>query len=167
MPLLARGVPPMAAPGLWQDILQFHARPTWIGFGCQRQLFGDNFADIEHISRQRLRRIGLGIQNGLPALWIPFFVQVLLEDDAESVVELLRHWLQTQDAGLDELSAQPALHHDLTTQLKIHRYPGSEALEAKEAESLGQCPAFTVAGDDLQGRAGAAKPVQIYDSFNL
>jgi len=167
MALLAGRAAPGSAPGLGQDIRQLHAGPARIGFGGQRELFGDDFADIEHISRQRLRRVGLGVQHSLAAFRIVFLGQILLEDDTESIVEFLRHRLQAQNAGLHDLSPQPTLDDNLIARLQVDRHTGRKCLKSEEAEPLGQGRAFAIAGDNLQGRAGSAQSIQIYDAFNF
>ena len=165
MPLLARGPSPGAAAGLGQDVLQFHAGPPGIGFGHQCQLFGDDFADVEHISNQRLGGVGLGIEDRLTAFRIKLFGQILLEHDAESIVEDLGHWLQAQDARLNDLPSQTALDHDLTADRQIDGHAGSEARQAQKIKPLGECRAFTLASDNIQRRAGAPHSIQIDDAF--
>ena len=120
--------------------------------GRQRELLGDDLADIEHISSQRLRRIGLGVQHGLTALRIALLGQILLEDDPESIVEFLGHRLQGQNAGLHDLPAQPALDDDLLAQLQVHRNAGGESLKGEKPEPLSQGSAFALGGCDLNGR---------------
>lgn len=71
------------------DIFEFHTWPPGIGFGGKRQLLRDNFADIEQVSSERLRGIGLRAYDRLPALRIPFVQRILLEDKPESVIERL------------------------------------------------------------------------------
>ena len=50
-----------AVAELWQHVFQLGARSPWIGIGRQGKLLGDDFAHIEHIPRQRLGGIGLGV----------------------------------------------------------------------------------------------------------
>ena len=59
-----------AVAGLWQHIFQLGAGPPRIGIRRQGKLLGDDFADIEHVSGQRLRGIGLGGKDRLTAFRI-------------------------------------------------------------------------------------------------
>ena len=111
-------------PGLRHHVLQGHPGTPRIGIGGQRKLLGNDFADIEQISGQGLRRVGLGAQDRLAALGIPLILGVLAEDDAKSLVEVLGHGFQGQDAGLNDLAAQTAFDDHLTARPAIDRHTG-------------------------------------------
>ena len=59
MPALLGWALPGPATEPWQDVFQLGAGPPRIGIDHQGELLGDNLADIEQISRQRLGRIGV------------------------------------------------------------------------------------------------------------
>ena len=116
---------------------------------------------------QRLGRIGLGAQHGLAAFRIALVGQVGLEDDAERLVEILRHRIEGQDAGLHDPAAQTAFDDDLAAEAAIDRHPGRKGRQAEEAEALGQRRALAVARRDVQRGAGRPHAVEVDDALDL
>ena len=135
-----------AVTGLWQNVFQLGAGSPRIGVGRQGKLLGDDFADIEHISRQGLGGIGLGIQHRLTAFRVAVVGHIGLEDDAERVVEILRHRIEGEHAGLHNAAPQAAFDHDLVADAAIDGHPGGKDRQAQEAEALGQGGPLAVAG---------------------
>src|SRR5580693_1650488 len=164
--LLGRALPAAAARP-WQDIFQLGARPPRIGISRQGELLGDELADIEQISRQRLGRIGVGAQYRLAAFRIALIRQVLLEHEAEGVIELLCYRIQGQNTGLHDFSAQPALDHDLAASPAIDGNAGGKGRQSEKAEALGQRRPLAIAGDDIQSNTAISHAVEIDDAFNL
>ena len=109
----------------------------------------------------------MGAQHRLAAFGVALIRQVLLEDQAEGVIELLGHRIQGQNTGLHDLSAQPALDHDLAADPAIDRDAGGKGRQAEKTEALGQRRPLAIAGDDIHGRAVGPHAVEIDDSFNL
>src|SRR5437763_9658133 len=166
-PALLSSARPAALAGLGQHVFQLYSRPPRIGLGRQGQLFSDDLADIEQIGLQGLGSVDLGVQQRLAALRVAFLGEILFEDDAKGLIEVLDHWIEGQNAGLDDPAPQPALDHDLTARPAIHGHTGGKRRQAKKAETLGEgCP-FAVAGDDLEGRATSPHSVQVDDPFDL
>lgn len=156
-----------ALAGLWQDIFELDAGSPGIRVGSQGQLLGDDFADIEHISDEGLRRIGLGVQHRLPAFGIQIVGHVLLEDDAEGVIEVLGHWIQAEHAGLHDPATQTAFDNHLSAGAPVDGHPGRKRRQPEEAETLGQSRTLGVAGRDLEGGPPGSHAVEIDDSLYL
>jgi hypothetical protein len=131
------------------------------------ELLGDNLADIEQISRQRLGRIRMGAQDRLAAFGIALVRQILLEHEAEGVIEFLGHWIQGQNAGLHHFSTQPAFDHDLAANAAIDGDAGGKGRQAEKAEALGQRNPLAIAGDDIHSRTVISQAVEIDDAFYL
>src|SRR5216684_5101297 len=155
------------ATGFRQHVFQLGAGPPRIGIGGQGKLLGHDLADIKQISRQWLGCVGLGIQHRLTALRIALLGQVLLEDDPKGVVEVLRHRVQREHAGLHDPAAQPTLDHDLASRTMIDGDPGGKRRQAQETEAFGDGGALAIAGDNIQPRSRGSHPVEIDDSFDL
>ncbi|HYR65448.1 MAG TPA: hypothetical protein VEP47_04925 [Reyranella sp.] len=155
------------ATGFWQHVFQLGAGPPRIGIGSQGELLGHDLADIEQISRQRLRRVDLGVQHGFAALRIALFGQILLEDNPKGVVEVLRHGIQGEHAGLHDPAAQPALDHDLASRAAIDRDPSGKSRQTQETEAFGQGRALAVAGDNIERRSRGSHPIEVDRPLDL
>lgn len=150
---------------LGQYVLELGAWSPRIGVGGERKLLGHDFADIEHIPRQRFGRVDLCTQHSLTALRIVLLGQPLPEDDAEGLVELLGHRIEGENAGLHDLAAQSAFHNDLTARPTINGHPSGESGQADETEPPRQCRPLTIGGDNIQRRTGRPHAIQIDKSF--
>jgi hypothetical protein len=151
----------------WQHVLQLGPGPARVGLGSEGKLLSDNFADVEHISFEGLGGIGLSAQYGLAAFGIQIVGHVVLEDDAESIVEVLSDRIQCQHAGLHDPAPETPLDHDLTAQPAVDRHAGRKGRQAQKAKSLGKRGPFPFARHDVQGRATSPHTVDIDDSLNF
>src|SRR5258708_38287561 len=109
----------------------------------------------------------MGGQYRLAAFGVALIRQVLLEPEAEGVIELLRHRIQGQDTGLHDFSTEPALDHDLAANPAIDGDAGGKGRQTEKAEALGQRRPLAIAGDDIHSRAIISHAVEIDDTFDL
>lgn len=148
-----------------QYILELGARSPRIRVGGERKLLGHDFADIEHIPRQRLWRVNLRTKHSFAALRIVLLGQPLPEDDAKGLVKFLGHRIEGEDAGLHDLAPQPAFHNDLAARPTIDGRPSGESRQADKAKSPRQRRPLTIGGDNIQCRTGRPHAIQVDESL--
>ncbi len=150
-----------------EHVFKLDSGPSGIRIGGRRELFGGDFADIEHIPGERLRRIGLGTEDCLAALRIAFVGSALGEETSRKASS--SSWVTGSRLSTQAWTILPRSRPSTITWPPGRRSTVTRAEKAgrptRKPNRLARRRPFGVGGDDFDGGVIRAHPFEINEAF--